>query len=193
MALLLLLLMAVGAIGGIIFAGRLIFGGNSTSPSDEQTAAQKLTASPTDNTVVVMSVRGPVVAAENHYAIAVRISQNARQITTWRGYDGEVLHDQTAANTTAGFTQFMMALSRAGYMDENSNAVADNTGICAVGQVIEFVIFDGDKEVKRLWTTSCAGIVGSFAGLSSNVIQLFLNQIPDSRNIIADTKTTVAR
>ena len=55
--------------------------------------------------------------------------------------------------------------------------------------MIQFEMLDGDNSAKKLWTTSCAKLEGSFAGLDINVEQLIIDQIPDARSIINRAKS----
>ena len=190
-AVLLMIIAAIVLVGGLLWAGQALFNGGSTSSEDTLSAGQKLLNKPTDATSVRMSVRGPIVAKENHYSIVISISKTERTITTFEGYDGQVLGTQTLGNTEAAFSDFMAALNRAGYMTETTGVGTENHGICAVGQLIFFEILSDDKSVGKLWTTSCPKLTGNFGGLVINVEDLFLNQIPDSRKIIDNAKDAV--
>ena len=190
-AVLLMIIAAIVLVGGLLWAGQALFNGGSTSSEDTLSAGQKLLNKPTDATSVRMSVRGPIVAKENHYSIIISIAQAERTITTFRGYDGDVMDTQTIGNTKASFSDFLAALNRAGFMTEDKSIGTENQGICAVGQLIFFEILENDKSVGKLWTTSCPKLNGNFGGLVINVQDLFLNQIPNSRDIIDDAKDAV--
>jgi len=197
---LIVLIMAVVIIGAAVWAGRTFFG--SGSGGDKEVIvdrAQELLDEPTEATAVRMSVRGPITAQENHYSIALTISSTARNLTIWRSYDGSVMTSENLTNSTASFNDFMAALNRAGYLKE-TRAEEENQGICAVGQLINFEIFEyqaneqgeiTEELAKKLWTTSCSGLTGNFGGLTTNVIDLFLNQIPDARNRISAAKSAI--
>lgn len=190
-AILLMIIAAVILVAGLLWAGQSLFGGSSTNDEEKLSPGQKLLNDPTDVTSVRMSVRGPIVAKENHYAIVLSISQTERTITTFQGYDGQVLSTQTLGNTKAAFSDLLAALNRAGFMTEVKGVGNENQGICAVGQLIFFEILSDDKSIGKLWTTSCSKLNGSFGGLVINVQDLFLNQIPNSRNIINSAKNIV--
>ncbi len=186
MVLLAIIVIAV-LVSGILWAGRALFGNGSSAPV-EVNPGQKLLDEPNDNTKVRMSVRGPIIASEKHYSIVIVISQSSRSITSYRGYGGEVIETKTLDNTKPAFNDLIKALNRAGYMKENVSITQDPAGICAVGQLIQFEMLDGDNSVKKLWTTSCAKLEGNFAGLDINVEQLLIDQIPDARKIIDRAK-----
>ena len=187
------IIFAVILISGLVWAGQMILGGGSSNKTETISAGQKLMNSPTDKTAVRMSVRGPVVAKENHYSIVMTIARDSRQITTFRGYNGEVIETKTIGNTEAAFDDFMAALNRAGYMKKNNSSVSENQGICAVGQLIQFEVLDDGKSAQKLWTTSCGKVGGNFGGMVVNIEELFLNQIEDSRKIIDRAKRTVEK
>lgn len=190
-AILLMIIAAIVLIAGLLWVGQSLFGGGSPEKEDALGTAKKLLRDPTDATSVRMSVRGPIVAKENHYSIVISISQTERTITTFQGYDGKVIENQTLGNTKAAFSDFTAALNRAGFMTENQAGDTENQGICAVGQLIFFEVLSDDKSAGKLWTTSCSRLNGNFGGLATNIQDLFLNQIPNSRNIIDDAKRSV--
>ncbi len=197
---LLVLIMAVVLIGAGVWVSRTFFGSDSDGGTEEVVDhGQQLLDEPTETTAVRMSVRGPITAQENHYSIALTISASARNLTIWRSYDGSVMTSEDLTNSAASFNDLLSALNRAGYMKE-AKAEEENQGICAVGQLINFEIFEyktneqgetKEEGGKRLWTTSCNGLTGSFDGLTTNVIDLFLDQIPDARNRISAAKSAI--
>lgn len=188
---LLIIISAAVLISGLFWVGRTLFSGDGATEADNLSVGQKLLQDPNDKTAVRMSVRGPVAASENHYSIVITINQSEREITTFRGYQGEIIKNQQLENNQAAFRDLLAALERAGYATENKAIASENQGVCAVGQLIQFEILDGEKSVQKLWTTSCGQIVGSFAGMAMNVESLFIGQIPNARAIINDAKRAV--
>ena len=186
---LMVLVVATVMIGGLVWVGKTFFGGQNTSNSETVSAGQKLLDKPTTQTTVRLSVRGPITAQEAHYSIALTINANSRNLVIWRGYDGTIITQENLTNSSGSFNDLLAALNRAGMMKENKNAAdTANQGICAVGQVIQFEVLDGEKSTQKLWTTSCQELQGNFDGLTANVIDLFLDQVPDARNRIAAAK-----
>lgn len=185
-----LLIIAIVAIvlSAVLWATRTLFSNDSTDEPVELNAGQQLLNEPTDQTAVRMSVRGPIVASEQHYSIVITISQSSRSITTYRGYEGEVIETKTLPNTAAAFSDLLSALNRASYMEENTSVTQDPAGICAVGQLIQFEMLSGAESVKKLWTTSCRNLEGTFNGLESNVERLLIGQIPEAQSIINRAK-----
>lgn len=189
---LLVVIVAAAVIGGVIWVGRNVLGGGKSSDTAEQVSAgQKLLNKPSAATAVRLSVRGPITAEEEHYSIAITVSAGARELVVWRGYDGTVMKKIDLDNSAGSFNDLAAALNRAGMMQKVSGADNGNQGICAVGQLIQFAVLDGDKTAEELWTTSCAGLKGNFDGLAANVIDLFLNQIPVARSTIDAAKNTL--
>jgi len=184
-------------IGGVVWVGRTLLGGD-VKPT-EANAGQKLLDEPTDMMGVRMSVRGPVNANEIHYSIIMTITASERRLTTYRGYNGSIIHDERLDNNMAAFRDLAAALSRAGFMHENGRDEPEE-GVCATGQLIYFEVFEYvkndqdetvEKSVKKLWTTECEKITGNFAGLLINVVDLFKAQIPNSQAIIDSAKEVV--
>ena len=196
-AILMILIMAVVLFGGFYLAGKFLLGGeNQNNSGEEVNLGQQLLDKPNDKTAVRMSVRGPITAQEEHYSIALTINASARELLIFRGYEGKIMTQEKLENSKASFDDFLSALSRAGMAKESQNE-ENPQGICAIGQIIKFEIFENhqnengaisEKSAKSLWTTSCPGLTGNFDGLTANVIALFLDQIPDARNRISAAK-----
>jgi hypothetical protein len=198
---LLIAIIAVVVIGGIVWGARSLFSGGDQPVAETVSAGQKLLDKPSAETAVRMSVRGPITAQESHYSIAMTISQASRNLTIWRGYDGSIMTEESLANSAGSFADLTAALNRASFMEKLENVDEANAGICAVGQLIQFEILEyktdengkiSEKSAEKLWTTSCSNLTGNFGGLSANVIDLFLDQIPDARNRIAAAKNDLA-
>lgn len=184
---LLIIIIAIVLISGIVFLAQSLFGGGDNQPV--QSGDSSLLTEPTDSTAVVMSVRGPVTAREHHYDIQLEISATKRLLVITTGYDNPVEVKRIELDNDEGaFTDLLLALNAAGYASKTENAASKNNGLCATGQMITFTLKDGDEMKSDVWTTSCAGVTGDFAGQSSAVIQLLLDQIPGSRDAIGAVK-----
>lgn len=184
---LLIIIIAIVLISGIVFLAQSLFGGGGNQPV--QSGDSSLLTEPTDSTAVLMSVRGPVTAREHHYDIQLEISATKRLLVITTGYDNPVEVKRIELDNDKGaFTDLLLALNAAGYASKTENAASKNDGLCATGQLITFALKDGDETKSDVWTTSCAGVTGDFAGQSSAVIQLLLDQIPGSRDAIGAVK-----
>ena len=184
---LLIIIIAIVLISGIVFLAQSLFGGSGNQLV--QSGDSSLLTEPTDSTAVLMSVRGPVTAREHHYDIQLEISATKRLLVITTGYDNPVEVKRIELDNDKGaFTDLLLALNAAGYASKAENTVSKNDGLCATGQMITFTLKDGDEMKSDVWTTSCAGVTGDFAGQSSAVIQLLLDQIPGSRDAIGAVK-----
>lgn len=184
---LLIIIIAIVLISGIVFLAQSLFGGGGNQPV--QSGDSSLLTEPTDSTAVLVSVRGPVTAREHHYDIQLEISATKRLLVITTGYDNPVEVKRIELDNDKGaFTDLLLALNAAGYASKAENTVSKNDGLCATGQLITFTLKDGDETKSDVWTTSCAGVTGDFAGQSSAVIQLLLDQIPGSRDAIGAVK-----
>lgn len=184
---LLIIIIAIVLISGIVFLAQSLFSGGGNQPV--QSGDSGLLTEPTDSTAVLMSVRGPVTAREHHYDIQLEISATKRLLVITTGYDNPVEVKRIELDNDKGaFTDLLLALNAAGYASKAENTVSKNDGLCSTGQMITFTLKDGDEMKSDVWTTSCAGVTGDFAGQSSAVIQLLLDQIPGSRDAIGAVK-----
>lgn len=169
---------------GVVSLIRFFLGGSSTETdkTDTSTVSSKLLDTSTSRSVQ-MIVRGPIVSDENFRSFQVTISPQNRSIIAWRGYDKtHVVAEKTYANDSEAYTQFVNALSYAGFTKTNTITSDDTDGLCANGKVYNFAIMDAGSSVDNRWTTNC-GVRGSFGGSGAPIRQLFLNQIPDAEAI----------
>lgn len=188
-AIALIVVIVIVMIGGIVWVGRLVTGSNKSldnKPDQEKIDfSDQLLKKPKDNTSVKMLVRGPITSKEKHYSIDLEISQSKRELKIFRGYANKKLIKQVKLdNDQAAFHDLLLALKQASFNKENKEAPKKNNGICASGQLISFVLNDGSKVVKDLYTTTCPKIVTSFAGDADATIKLLLNQIDGSNKLI---------
>lgn len=181
---LLIIIVAIVLIGGIVFLAQSLFGGGTVAPTSSPQESNLLTE-PTDNTRVVMTVRGPVTAREKHYDIRLEISSTKRLLVVTTGYDNPTEVKRIELDNDQGaFTDLLLALNTAGYTSKSDATIDKNDGLCATGQLITFSLMDGDNTNTESWTTSCGAVTGDFTGQSSAVIDLLLNQIPGSHQAI---------
>lgn len=175
------------AIVALISGARAIFfSGSSSNQLATDTTVDSLLSTDISNSVS-MSVRGPIVADENFNSYRIVVSPTSRQITTYKGYLGAVIEQQTLGNNTAAYEEFVNALNLANMTagnqpeDEEAN---DVRGICATGNLTEFSILSDDMTIETLWTSTCDGSKGTLRASASQLSALFIAQIPDGRTII---------
>lgn len=174
------------AIAALFSIGRVFFGGSDPIANEGKEALRNTSV----GHQVRMTVRGPIVADENFYSYRITISNNQRKLETYRGYLETPLQTREYGNSNKAYEEFVYALDRARYMDSAvlSGDSDDVRGICASGKLYRFDVLNGETIVKRLWTTTCKGQVGS-QKVNTNILQpLFAKQIPDATAALRDTK-----
>ncbi|HSX36126.1 MAG TPA: hypothetical protein VLH84_04305 [Patescibacteria group bacterium] len=171
------------AIGMIIVVFVLILQGFT-----HHTAAPKNQISLLDyansQTVVTLSVDGPVNADSLHRGYSITIGRDSVNMVTTQGYQGSVLQQKTYANNASSYATFLRALQLDNYTKGKTGAgiVTDERGYCATGERYVFQIIAGGQSVERFWSTSCGG--GTFQGAAASVIDLFQKQVPDYGTLI---------
>lgn len=178
-------------IGGIVFLAQTIFGGKNEPKKPEQQVTHNI-LEPTDSTVVRMEVRGPVLAKERHYEISASITPNRRKLVIYKGYGREdVLKTMELGNTKEAFANFLAALGDNGFIKANEKSAQKSSGLCASGQLIDFILDNGSYGKSELWTTSCGDIEGSFNGNGAAVTNLILGQLPGSKAAIDEVQRSL--
>jgi hypothetical protein len=182
----LVVVIVIIAIVALISIARAIFfsGSSSNQAATDTTEQSLLDTSPTSS--VSMSVRGPIVAEENFHSYRIVVSPTSRQITTYNGYLGTVVEQQTLGNNTAAYEEFVNALHLAKMTAGNQppEGANDVRGVCATGRLTEFSIMTDTSLVETLWTSSCSGSQGTLRANLSQLSNLFTAQIPDARTIV---------
>ena len=190
-AIALVILIAMVMIGGIVFLAQTIFGGKNEPKKPEQQVTHSI-LEPTDSTVVRMEVRGPVLAKERHYEISASITPNQRKLVIYKGYGREdVLKTMELGNTKEAFANFLAALGDNGFTKANEKSAQKSSGLCASGQLIDFILDNGSYGKSELWTTSCGDIEGSFNGNGAAVTNLILGQLPGSKAAIDEVQRSL--
>ena len=182
---LLVLIVIAIAIAALVSAGRAIFGGDQTSQTQVDVGREAL-LNTTLGRSVRMTVRGPIVADETFRSYQVTVDPAQRALTAYAGYLSESLDTKSYDNNAKAYEEFVYALDKANLMKgESFTGDKDDTrGICATGNVYEFEVLKDNKVVKRLWTSTCKGSVGSLKASVTQLETLFHNQIPDSRSVL---------
>lgn len=175
-------------IAGFIALGRLIFGGSSNTEVIDTSQQALLDSS--DGHAVSMTVRGPIVADEDFHSYRITISPSAREFQAFTGYLDVIRNQETLANNTAAYEEFVHALDKANLVAGNpfEGDKNDVRGICATGKVYEFRIIAANDVEEMLWTSTCSGSPGSLKASANQLSALFLNQIPNSSKITSDLK-----
>jgi hypothetical protein len=182
---LLVLIVIAIAIAALVSAGRAIFGGGQTNQTQVDIGRDALLNTTLDHSVR-MTVRGAIVADENFRSYQVVVNPSDRSLTTYSGYLDQPLDTKEYGNNAKAYEEFVYALDKANLMkgDAFTGEKDDTRGLCAAGKVYEFEVLNANKVVKRLWTTTCKGSVGSLKASTAQLETLFHNQIPDSRTVL---------
>lgn len=132
------------------------------------------------DTMVRMTVDGPIVSDAEHQAYRVTVGQSEVRIETLKGYEYDSVETLTYQNNSQAYNNFLRALDIAGF-DKGAEKVdsqnEDERGVCSTGSRYIMETIDGTSQVQRYWSTSCGG-QGTFKGNTQQVKQLFNNQIP---------------
>ncbi len=185
----LIVVIIVIAVAAIVSLARIVFFSGTATPVavDESRTALLDTSA---NRAVSMTVRGPIVAEEEFHSYQIDISPSSRSIKTYTGYLGNVLGSISLSNSVSAYEQFVHALDKADMVKgiELEGDRNDIRGVCATGRVSEFSVLDESVFVKKLWTSTCKGSVGSLKASSTQLTQLFVSQIPDADKLIKKIK-----
>jgi hypothetical protein len=166
----------LAAVGLIVLVFVLVLRGlGGGGKSNVQTVLTDYTST---DTVMRLTIDGPVKADQNHHMVRITVGRNENMVETIQGYQDTVLTTNTYPNNEEAYGVFLRALHLQGYTkgDDNPDR-ADERGICPTGTRYIFEIVTGSASVQRFWTSSCDG--GTFRGKASTVRNLFRAQIPD--------------
>jgi hypothetical protein len=133
----------------------------------------------TSTSEVSLTIDGPVSADQTHRSIKISVDERRATAELINGYEGQVQDTKTYTTNENLYANFLLSLKRAGFIvglsDEN---LKDERGYCPTGLRYVYELKDNDKEVRRLWSTSC-GRDSTFKGTGETVRALFQKQIPD--------------
>jgi hypothetical protein len=182
----LVLIVVAIAIAALVSLGRVVFGGGDETTQTQTDTSRDALLSIAADRAVRMTVRGPLVADENFRSYQVTIDPASRSIVTYAGYGDHVLDSRSYGNTIKAYEEFVYALDKANFTKGEAfkEAQDDTRGICATGNVYVFEVLRSGSTVKRLWTSTCKGSLGSLKASVSQVKSLIVGQIPDSAALL---------
>lgn len=146
--------------------------GNTVDDQNQITLADHINR----DSIARYEVRGRIVANEEHYGYRITVSQNARNIEVYSGYNQEIIASKTYPNNEASYREFVYALDRSGFDSVNDELL---TGICASGRLNIYEFNQQDKLLARQWNTAC----GDRSLRNFDPSWLFEAQIPDFQDI----------
>lgn len=183
---LLVILITIVAVAAVIAIGRALLGGDSGKNNESAVVTDEgrvalLTVDTSRS--VRLTVRGPIVADEKFRSYQISIGTESRIMTTHEGYLGNVLEEKKFDNNIPAYEELIHALDKRRMMDGRTLTDEQNDlrGICASKMIYQFETLVNGEPVRSLWTSDCEGSKGSALANVSEVISMFLNQIPDGR------------
>lgn len=180
------LVIIVLVIVAIVSIGRAIFSGGSAPTTTETDQGSTELLKTSDDHSVSLTVRGPIIADEDFKSYQIVVAPSSREMNVYKGYLDESERSKKLDNNTKAYEQFVYALDKANMMkgtepsDEEQN---DLRGICATGYVYEYAVRVNGDSVKHLWTSTCDGSKGTLQASVDQLNSLFMNQIPDAKNL----------
>ncbi|MDZ7785947.1 MAG: hypothetical protein U5L95_02390 [Candidatus Saccharibacteria bacterium] len=178
----------LGVLATIFILIAVIFWALSGGPSEvvEEDDAAKLSTYADSSAKVSYEVRGEIVANEEHQSIRFTIDRNQRVFEVFDGYQKKVIKKKTFSNNSKAYEEFIYALDRAGFINQQEADFDTEKGVCPEGNVMVYKLADQGEDISRLWSGSCDDEAGTFGGDDDDVEDLFEAQIPDYRDIARD-------
>jgi hypothetical protein len=153
----------------------LFHGGNNNKPN----TGKALDSYSNSDAVARLTIDGPIVANQNYAAIRVTVGRDDVTFEQIQGYQGSVVNQQTYANNSDAYGNFLVALERAGFTSgNNSPSLKDERGYCPLGDRYTLEFIQEDKELEHYWATSC-GKPKTYLGALGLTLTLFKAQVPD--------------
>lgn len=162
-------------IGLIIMLVFLIFRGGDNR--EGPVAAKSLSSYASTDAAISMAIDGPILAEQDHNRIRITVDRNSVTFQQIRGYENDVVNQQVVPNTQAAYTNFLLALGRAGFtLNNRDNKLGDERGRCPLGARYVFDLQQGGDQLERYWATSC-GNPRTYGGDLNLTITLFQRQV----------------
>lgn len=175
----------------LVAVGRALLQRSPSTSIDEVEDTSQSLLSTASGHKVQMTVRGPIVADEDFRSYQITISPSSRKFVAYSGYLDRVTNEKSFGNSVAAYEELVYALDRIKVMDgeEGSGDTNDVRGICSGGQLYEFAILEGDKTLKKLWTTSCKKSPGTLKANPQQAGDLIVKQVPDGFKLVRQART----
>jgi hypothetical protein len=171
------------AIGLSIIIILLLFAGGGGSTTKK--IAKPLISYANTDTIVSVTVDGPINATSEHESIRMSVSSTQALIQEYQGYAGTVVNSQSYPNTENAYYAFLSALSIAGFTLGNpSPALANDTGYCPQSSRYDYRITEDGKNIEHFWSTDCG--TATYKGNPTSTMQLFEAQLPDYGSFVSN-------
>lgn len=173
----------LATVGLIILILVLLFRGGGSAPKPKNLVLSNYAHTGSTATYII---DGPIVADQDRREIKIDVSSHIVTFTLYRGYEGDVLAQQTYGNNDTAYTSFLKGLQNLGFtLGNNSKALQDERGRCPNGQRTVYQFTNESDTLIRFWSTSCGE--KTFNGSIGGVDQIFRRQIPDYNQLTTDT------
>ena len=160
----------------LLFSKAFSVTGNSNTTTVPQTS---LSTYATTDAVTAMYIDGPVQSNQEHISLRISVSRSQAEIELIRGYEGQVVRQETFENNTTSYTNFLKALDKAQFNRAVKKTISkDERGFCPLRNRFIYTIEKGGSNISRSWMSTCG--TGNFTGNQALVRQLFVMQIPNA-------------
>ena len=135
-----------------------------------------------------LTIDGIVNGDEDHRAIRITVGADQRELDIIQGYSGHVLSTKTFYNTPQAYGVFLRSINDEGFLTrlKNSKSPNDERGQCPLGNRYIFELDQEGDTLSRLWASDCGATTGTFGGQTSQLQELFQDQIPGYNDLTGD-------
>lgn len=173
------ILIIVFAIVAIVFLGRATNTGTSRSNATASRVTKLADYADNDASSVSWTMQGRLLGEDQFRSVRITVTRHSRTLEILDGYKLVPTRQQDYGNTPEAFQAFTRALDLANFGKERDVKLADERGVCPLGNRYIYRLSEGGSEVMRTWSDSCLTSDGPFSGNPTLIAQLFKNQITD--------------
>lgn len=171
----------------IFIIARLAGGGDETAEPVGPDTTFVLSDENNQDSMVRLWIIGEVTAPENHRQIEFTITQDERTARVLKGYDGNVLREQSLPNTANAYGTFLAALEQEGFTEAREDPrETDRSGQCPTGRQFVYSAWKNGMIESELWSVSCSRRLGTFSGDRRTIVRLFERQFPNYDALVDD-------
>jgi len=158
---------------------------NKSTVTSAAVIASSFTGSANTSTVDFLN-EGVTNSDTNHRSIKISVSASSVVLNVYQGYNYKTLSTQSFPSNEASYQEFLHALYNLGFISERMHPVVRSVaGQCPFGQKFTYSSNGISRVPTSLWTTTCPGAgVGTFAGKTQSVNNLFRNQVPGYETLV---------
>lgn len=184
---LLVVVITIVAVAAVIAIGSSLLGGGQPKQDTSSTADEGRDAllSTDVSRSVRLTVRGPIVADEKFRSYQITVGPDSRKMTIYEGYLEKPIDSKSFDNNAKAYEELVYALDKRKMMTGKALTDEQNDlrGVCASKKIYELETLVNGEAVKKLWTSDCEGAKGSALGNVPDIIDMFMNQIPEGKKM----------